>query len=133
MCGIAGVWRRGGSDAREQEVRRMCALLSHRGPDGDGFWIDINAGVAFGHRRLAIIDLSEHGRQPMLSADGRFCITYNGELYNTDELRTPLADRGIQFHGSSDTEVLVNAIAVFGVEEAVKRANGIFEIGRAHV
>lgn len=104
----------------------MCALLHHRGPDGDGFWSDAEVGVSFGHRRLAIIDLSKHGRQPMLSADGRFCITYNGELYNTSELTAPLTAKGISFRGTSDTEVLVNSIAVFGLDATVKRANGIF-------
>lgn len=127
MCGIAGIWR---SDGRLQDcindVERMCASLIHRGPDGGGIWSDESAGLVLGHRRLAIIDLSEHGHQPMASADGRYQITYNGELYNSDELRAPLIARGIPFRGTSDTEVLVNAIATHGLDDALRQANGIF-------
>ena len=95
MCGIAGLWRfDGGSEAElAATARAMTAAIAHRGPDGDGHWVDAGAGVALGHRRLAIIDLSPTGYQPMLSADGRFVITYNGELYNRAEMA---AELGVQ-------------------------------------
>ena len=83
MCGIAGIWdRAGASDCAEREltVREMTVSLRHRGPDGDGIWCLPQKGLAFGHRRLAVIDLTEAGRQPMTSADGRYTITFNGEI-----------------------------------------------------
>jgi asparagine synthase (glutamine-hydrolysing) len=125
MCGIAGLWRfEGGSDAElSATARAMTAAIAHRGPDGDGHWIDAGAGVALGHRRLAIIDLSPTGFQPMLSADGRFVLTYNGELYNRAEMA---AELGANWRGTSDTEVLVEAIAHFGIDGALRRANGLF-------
>jgi asparagine synthase (glutamine-hydrolysing) len=101
----------------------MTAVIAHRGPDGDGHWVDAAAGVALGHRRLAIIDLSPTGYQPMLSADGRFVVTYNGELYNRAEMA---AELGVNWRGTSDTEVLVEAIAHFGIDGALERANGLF-------
>jgi asparagine synthase (glutamine-hydrolysing) len=101
----------------------MTAAIAHRGPDGDGHWIDATAGVALGHRRLAIIDLSPTGYQPMRSSDGRFVISYNGELYNRAELA---AELNVNWRGTSDTEVLVEAIAHFGMDGALERANGLF-------
>lgn len=125
MCGIAGLWRFGGADEAGlgAEVRAMTQAIAYRGPDGDGHWIDAQQGVALGHRRLAIIDLSPTGFQPMTSANGRIVITYNGELYNAQEIAAELA---IKFRGTSDTEVLVEAIARFGIEGALKRTNGLF-------
>lgn len=125
MCGIAGLWRFGGSNEAELEatVRAMSDAIAHRGPDGYGRWIDAAAGLALGHRRLAIIDLSATGYQPMASADGRFVITYNGELYNRAEL---VADLDIRLRGTSDTEVLVEVIARYGIDRALERANGLF-------
>ena len=89
MCGIAGFLSRGQSNADElgQRVRAMTATLSQRGPDAEGFWIDEQVGIAVGHRRLSIIDLSDAGAQPMHSSDERWVMSYNGELYNTAELR----------------------------------------------
>jgi asparagine synthase (glutamine-hydrolysing) len=101
----------------------MTDAIAYRGPDGDGQWLDADLGLALGHRRLAIIDLSPTGLQPMASADGRIIITYNGELYNRTEMATELA---MSFRGTSDTEVLVEAIARFGIDGALKRANGLF-------
>ena len=101
----------------------MTAAIDYRGPDGDGHWSDAEVGVALGHRRLAIIDLSPTGHQPMASADGRVVITYNGELYNSAEIAAELA---MPFRGTSDTEVLVEAIARFGIDGALQRANGLF-------
>ncbi len=125
MCGIAGLWRFDGGSEGElaATARAMTAAIAHRGPDGDGHWVEAAAGVALGHRRLAIIDLSPTGYQPMLSADGRFVVTYNGELYNRAEMA---AELGVNWRGTSDTEVLVEAIAHFGIDGALERANGLF-------
>jgi asparagine synthase (glutamine-hydrolysing) len=125
MCGIAGVWRFAGVSAEElaAQARAMTDAIAYRGPDGDGHWSDPAAGVALGHRRLAIIDLTPSGLQPMTSADGRFVITYNGELYNRAEMAAEL-DR--PWRGTSDTEVLLEAIATFGIDGALERANGLF-------
>ena len=100
MCGIAGLWRFGGASESQLRgaVRAMTDAMTYRGPDGDGHWVDAQIGIALGHRRLAIIDLSPTGVQPMESADGRIVITYNGELYNSAELAGELA---MQFRGTS--------------------------------
>ena len=128
MCGIAGTIEREvrSAAALEETARRMAVPLVHRGPDADGVWADADAGVGFGHRRLSIVDLSPAGEQPMVSASGRFAISYNGEVYNTDELRPELEARGIRFRGHSDTEVLLEACAAWGVTAAAKRLIGMF-------
>lgn len=129
MCGIAGLWdRRAGSDEATLHdlARRMIAPIAHRGPDSSGVWTDPAAGLGFGHLRLAIVDLTPAGAQPMVSASGRTVITYNGEVYNTAELRPELEARGIRFRGHSDTEVIVEACEAWGVEAAVKRFIGMF-------
>jgi len=125
MCGIAGIWRLAGAAADELTVRSraMTDAIAYRGPDGYGHWSDPAVGIALGHRRLAIIDLTATGLQPMTSHDGRIVITYNGELYNRAEMATEL-DR--PWRGTSDTEVLLEAIAAFGIEGALARANGLF-------
>src|SRR5712691_1294320 len=125
MCGIAGLWRFDGATELElaAQARAMTDAIAYRGPDGDGFWIDAAAGVALGHRRLAIIDLTPTGVQPMTSADGRIVITYNGELYNRAEMA---AEIDAPWRGTSDTEVLVEAVARFGIDGALNRANGLF-------
>ena len=110
-------------------ARRRAGHGRHFGssrPGRHGAWADADAGLAFGHRRLAIIDLSPGGAQPMLTADGRYAITYNGEIYNYRILRAELATAGIAFSSQSDTEVLLAACAHWGVEAAAKRLNGIF-------
>jgi asparagine synthase (glutamine-hydrolysing) len=128
MCGIAGLLSRRGID--RQLLQRMGDVIAHRGPDDEGTWIDEEAGVGFSHRRLSIVDLSAHGHQPMASADGRFLLNYNGEIYNHAELRHELEalgqapERG--WRGHSDTETLVHAIAAWGSEEAVRKAVGMF-------
>lgn len=126
MCGIAGIYAPRGGEGLVETVRAMSDALAHRGPDGSGVWGDPRGRCALGHRRLAIIDLGEEGAQPMRSADGRFALTYNGEIYNFKELRAELEGRGTRFRGHSDTEVLVEAIAAWGVEAALERAVGMF-------
>lgn len=130
MCGIAGVWARDGErdDVLARHVTTMTRTLSHRGPDDEGIWLDGRAGIALGHRRLSIIDLSQAGHQPMVSSDGRFVISYNGEIYNFSDLRRELEGRGAQFRGHSDTEVIVEGCVRFGVAETIKRLNGMFAI-----
>lgn len=131
MCGIAGFWdQKGAIDplAHETTTNAMIDTLRHRGPDGEGIWRDGEAGVCLGQRRLAIIDLSETGAQPMISASGRFAITYNGEIYNHNALRRDLASKGVSFKGHSDTEVLLEAIEACGLAEALDRAVGMFAI-----
>ena len=107
----------------------MADSLAYRGPDDHGIWADAEAGVALTHRRLSIVDLSPAGHQPMVSADGRFIITYNGEIYNFMELRPELETRGIKFRGHSDTEVMLEAFSAYGVENTVKGLIGMFAIG----
>lgn len=129
MCGIAGLFdlRR---SPRETEptarAQRMADTMPYRGPDGFGAWGDATSGIGLAHRRLAIVDLSPSGAQPMHSADDRFVITYNGEVYNFRDLRTELADLGHAFRGTSDTEVMLAAFLQWGVTEAVKRFIGMF-------
>jgi asparagine synthase (glutamine-hydrolysing) len=131
MCGVAGIWeRRGGagSIALAAIVRTMSDTLLHRGPDAGDVWLDPQAGVALGHRRLSIIDLSPAGAQPMASSCGRFVTSYNGEIYNADELRSELRAVGRKFRGHSDTEVIVEGAAVWGVPETIERMIGMFAI-----
>jgi asparagine synthase (glutamine-hydrolysing) len=104
----------------------MADTLAHRGPDDSDVWIEPDAGIAFGHRRLSIIDLSAAGRQPMASACGRYVITYNGEIYNFRELREELRQHGHAFRGHSDTEALLAALVQWGVAETLQRLNGMF-------
>lgn len=125
MCGIAGVLNRDGEPASAVLLRRMTDVIAHRGPDGEGFYCDGELG--FGHRRLAIIDLTDGGHQPMLSSDGRFVLNYNGELYNFQELRAELHALGHRFRSTSDTEVVLNALAEWG-PEALPRFNGMFAL-----
>jgi asparagine synthase (glutamine-hydrolysing) len=122
MCGIAGVLNVNQAPADPALLRRMTGTLAHRGPDGEGFFLD--GPVALGHRRLAIIDLAA-GAQPMSSADEHLWISYNGELYNFRELRTELVGLGYSFRTSSDTEVLLTAYAAWGVE-CLSRLRGMF-------
>ena len=131
MCGIAGILMAPNSPGRERlaTISEMTASLRHRGPDSEGFWTDHNAAVAFGHRRLAIVDLSSAGHQPMVSQGGGLVITYNGEIYNFREVRRELEARGHRFLGSSDTEVMLAAFEALGIEQTLDRLVGMFAIG----
>jgi len=127
MCGIAGILGgRSEPSAYAATLRAMAAAVAHRGPDGEGIWVDAAAGVALGHRRLAVIDPSPAGDQPMFSVGGRFVIVFNGEIYNFRRLRVELEGEGYPFFGHSDTEVLLAAIDLWGVEIALQRIEGMF-------
>jgi asparagine synthase (glutamine-hydrolysing) len=126
MCGIAGVLRTDGAPVEREAIYAMTKLIAHRGPDGEGYVVE--GPLALGHRRLAIIDLSEDARQPMESPDGRYSLTYNGELYNFRELREQLCRTGRRFRSRSDTEVLLAALEQWG-PAALTRFNGMFAFG----
>jgi len=124
MCGIAGILRFDGAPVDCADIKRMTDALAHRGPDGEGQWCE--GPVGLGHRRLAIIDLSVEADQPMHSLDGRYVITYNGEVYNFRELRRELEKSGSRFRSQSDTEVVLEAVVRWGIDSAIKRFNGMF-------
>src|SRR5580658_3618375 len=127
MCGIFGVLTVN-QPAAQLQVERALAAVVHRGPDGEGIWRRAHGGppfVAFGHRRLAIIDLSDSAAQPMESRDGAVCLTYNGEIYNYRELREELESVGFAFRSTGDTEVLLNAYRHWG-PACLSRLNGMF-------
>ena len=129
MCGITGFWNPQRSDdatSLKNIVGHMTDTIVHRGPDDSGVWVDADAGVALGFRRLAIVDLSPTGHQPMQSADGRYEIVFNGEVYNFLELREELTTLGHSFRGTSDTEVMLAAICQWGLRIAATRFNGMF-------
>ena len=133
MCGVAGfLWRPGGEAGRDAAaiVARMADAIAHRGPDSSGSWVDPEAGVALGHRRLAILDLSAAGHQPMISPSGRYVASYNGEVYDHDELRAALEAEGRapRWRGTSDTETLVAAFDAWGVCDTLGRATGMWAI-----
>lgn len=125
MCGIAGIVDLRGETISPVILQKMTDAIAHRGPDGEGHWIE--GPVGFGHRRLAIIDLSPGGHQPMISADHRYVITYNGEIYNYREIRAELQAAGYWFRSRSDTEVLLHALAHWGTD-ALVRLNGMFAL-----
>ncbi len=128
MCGLTGFWAFNPAPAQELLLlaSSMGTAIQARGPDSAGEWCDPSLGLAFAHRRLAIVDLSPAGHQPMISRSGRSVLIYNGELYNTDDLRRALEKEGCTFRGHSDTEVLLEACEHWGVHEAVKQCMGMF-------
>lgn len=129
MCGIAGFLdpsRATAADALAATAAAMASTLRHRGPDDAGTWVDAPAGVALGHRRLSIQDLSAAGHQPMVSHDGRWVLCYNGEMYNAAEVRTALGDRA--WRGHSDTEVLAELLAARGAPAAFEANQGMFAL-----
>lgn len=132
MCGIAGLINTSGwqYDILEDVCQRMTGELVHRGPDDAGRWADASAGIALGHRRLSILDLSPEGHQPMVSASGRYVVVYNGEVYNYSQIRRELELEGKApvFRGHSDTEVILAAISAWGLMKAVGKFVGMFAI-----
>ncbi|MEM1431133.1 MAG: asparagine synthase (glutamine-hydrolyzing) [Pseudomonadota bacterium] len=133
MCGIVGfLWAPGARVGRNAEgrVRDMARAIAHRGPDSDGTWTDDSAGVALGHRRLAIVDLSPAGHQPMASPAGRYVMVYNGEVYDHADLRAELetAGKAPQWRGTSDTESLVAAFDAWGIAATIARCSGMFAL-----
>lgn len=126
MCGIAGMWATGAL-APGPIVKEMTVALHHRGPDSNDVWISPNGCVGLGHARLAIVDLSEHGRQPMQSRSGRYVIVFNGEIYNHLELRTNLG-ASVSWRGHSDTETLLEAIDQLGLVKALEASVGMFAL-----
>ena len=123
MCGICGVINFGGTEVSPVLLRKMTDAIAHRGPDGEGWFRDKNVGL--GHRRLAILDLSPAGHQPMITRDGRFALSYNGEIYNHTEIRAELEALGHQFRSNTDSEVVLLAWAQWG-KQCVNRFNGMF-------
>jgi asparagine synthase (glutamine-hydrolysing) len=123
MCGIVGVCHSGGEPVAAGLLKRMTDIIAHRGPDAEGHYTD--GPVGLGHRRLAIIDLSPSGRQPMANEDGQVIVTFNGEIYNFQKLRVELEACGHRFHSMTDTEVIVHAYEQWG-DDCVKRFNGMF-------
>lgn len=131
MCGITGALSPNFGLATESTVRRMVGAVLHRGPDDGGIWSDSDAGIALGHRRLAILDLSPAGQQPMTSACGRYVIVFNGEVYNHLDLRKLLrAAKGVDapWRGHSDTETLLYAFREWGLDDTLQLASGMFAI-----
>src|SRR4051794_9058918 len=132
MCGIAGFV--GGKWSSKREIAttlgRMVTSLHHRGPDHSGVWSDPETKVAFAHNRLAVVDLSTAGNQPMLSPSGRFVAVYNGEIYNHEEMRDSLSSLGLHYNwrGHSDTETLLAAIEAWGIRQALERTAGMFAL-----
>lgn len=128
MCGIAGFINQN-IDA-PSVIRNMTDCMIERGPDSGGYWIDEQTGVTLGHRRLSILDLSENGAQPMVSASGRFRISYNGEIYNAQEVKQRLLKKKPQqtFRGTSDTEIILEAFEGLGIEETLQQMKGMFAV-----
>jgi asparagine synthase (glutamine-hydrolysing) len=127
MCGIAGIVNLRGNAVEPAEISRLTGLIAHRGPFGEGTWFSADRTLAFGHRRLAIIDPGVGGYQPMLSAEGRYVIVYNGEIYNFLELRRELEARGAVFRSQSDTEVILAAWEAWR-EDMLPRFNGMWAL-----
>lgn len=130
MCGLTGFWEKAPRSETSEEIAarlvRMTSTLEHRGPDDSGSWLDLDAGVGLGFRRLSIVDLSPLGHQPMASESGRYVIVFNGEVYNFASLREELEGSGHRFRGHSDTEIMLAAFEQWGVEAAVRRFVGMF-------
>src|SRR5215472_14934254 len=122
MCGISGIVDKKNRPVTAAAIRRITDLVAHRGPDGEGYYFGQN--FAFGHRRLSILDVSDHGHQPM-SYEGRYWITYNGEIYNYLELRTELEELGYTFASGTDTEVVLAAYSHWGAA-CCARFNGMW-------
>ncbi len=125
MCGLTGIFHLNGAPAERHVLKSMTDAIVHRGPDDEGFFVD--GPIGLGHRRLSIIDLSEAGHQPMMSRDGRYVMTYNGEVYNYQEIRLELESLGHGFHSKTDSEVVLNAFVEWGTKAFLK-FNGMFAL-----
>src|SRR3954469_21449409 len=130
MCGLAGFFWTRNRDSQEMRAigLRMASAIAHRGPDDSGVWVDSAAGIALSFRRLAIVDLSDMGHQPMSSGNERYTIVFNGEVFNHRRLRSDLESAGCRFRGNSDTEVILAAFEQWGIEKATRRFVGMFAI-----
>jgi asparagine synthase (glutamine-hydrolysing) len=131
MCGISGILSRTPKHCADTLIQNMISRLQHRGPDDAGAWNDANCGIALGHRRLSILDLSAAGHQPMLSASGRYVLVFNGEIYNHTQLRAQLTQQSSSltaWRGHSDTETLLAAIEAWGFEKTLRAAKGMFAL-----
>ncbi len=127
MCGIAGFFDPGKKTKDPSSVlKEMTDAITHRGPDDSGYFTDRESGIALGHRRLSILDLSPLGHQPMFSHSGRFVIVYNGEVYNYQEIKKGLEEEGITFKSTTDTEVILEAVEHYGIDKALPMFNGMF-------
>lgn len=129
MCGITGILNASAGSEALAPIDAMRDALTHRGPDDSGTWVAPDNRVALGHRRLSVVDISATGAQPMTSADGRYVLVFNGEIYNFRDLRETLRMRGHAFRGTSDTEVALAAFLEWGVTESLRRFEGMFAIG----
>ena len=126
MCGFVG-YLSNSENPNKELVKKMANKINSRGPDSDGFWIDESAGIALGHKRLSIIDLTNAGNQPKLSKNGRYVIAFNGEIYNHQLIRSLLnKETNISWDGNSDTETLVEAISQWGIKKTLTSINGMF-------
>jgi asparagine synthase (glutamine-hydrolysing) len=131
MCGITGFWDFSNRFNKEESIniiKSMIAKINHRGPDDNGYWLDDNSGVTIGHCRLAVVDLSRTGRQPMQSNSNRFILSYNGEVYNAPAIKEELKQLGHTFRGTSDTEVIIQAFDQWGIVNSVKKFIGMFAL-----
>ena len=133
MCGVTGFWdtaKRTSSDTMQASLCKMSDTLVHRGPDGAGMWLDATHGIGLAHRRLAILDLSKHGKQPMHSASSRYVISFNGEIYNHLEIKQQLQaiSSAPVWRGHSDTEIILAAFEAWGIEHALTQFVGMFAI-----
>lgn len=131
MCGISGLWSNSANQIQhEEDIRNMSNSLIHRGPDNEGFWSDPERNLYLGHRRLSILDLSPAGIQPMMSHNQRYIMTFNGEIYNNLDLRNELekVQKNIRWRGYSDTEILLELISYFGLENALLKCRGMFAL-----
>ena len=132
MCGITGFCtfdNKNNFKELNNIINKMSNSLHHRGPDDKGVWIDSDNGVALGHKRLSIIDLSKSGHQPMISNNGRYVISFNGEIYNYKKLKKDLKETGYIFKSKSDTEVILSAIEKWGIINSLKKFDGMFAFG----
>ncbi len=128
MCGIAGFCN--GEFDWKKNIERMNDRMYHRGPDASGIWASEDKQIVLGHRRLSIVDLTSGGAQPMESRDGRYIMAYNGEIYNYQDIKEKLIqeEKVTAFRGTSDTEVLLEAVSAYGLHETLKQSKGMFAI-----